>query len=117
MVTTCMARTFLQPQMNKANTATTPFSGGDVNPKDHIIYRNRSGGTLVAQLVGFAQRDNTGHRYFVPDRMFPTLTFPSDHCIVSSEIEFGKNLKECDLKKSAVMITINNIQYIYWEYN
>ena len=33
VVTTCMARTFLQPQMNKANLAATRTMHGDVNPK------------------------------------------------------------------------------------
>ena len=33
VVTTCMARTFLQPQTNKANLAATRTMNGDVNPK------------------------------------------------------------------------------------
>ena len=39
-ITTCAARTFLQPQMNKANMAATRTTDGDVNPKDHILFLN-----------------------------------------------------------------------------
>merc|ERR1712080_453676 len=94
MNTTCSARTFLQPQMNKANAAATRTSGGDVNPKDHIIYRavNVSAGPTT-QLIGSPSRDNTGTRCFMPDKTFPTLNFPSDHAIVSAEFEFGEHVE------------------------
>ena len=94
MVTTCMARTFLQPQMNKANTAATRMTGGDVNPKDHIIYRDGQKDRLKRSflgnyLVGSAHRDNTGGRAFDSGITFPTLGFPSDHAAVYAELGLG----------------------------
>ena len=41
VVTTCMARTFLQPQMNKANLAATRTMNGDVNPKVSCVGMTR----------------------------------------------------------------------------
>ena len=35
-------------------------------------------------------RDNTGERQFVEDSVFPTLRFPSDHGIVSTELTWRK---------------------------
>ena len=65
-VTTCMARTFLQPQMNKANPAKIRTVNGDTNPKDHIIYRDaikhRAGMHLPG--AGAARRDNSGKGVF-----------------------------------------------------
>lgn len=31
-----------------------------------------------------AKKDNTGKRVYVSDMIFPTLTFPSDHAVVSA---------------------------------
>ena len=89
LYTTYNARTFLQPQLNKA----VRFSDYDTskltdkNPKDHILFgsttshlRNVSGGKEVRAKYVF--RDNTGDGNFIADMPFPTSSFPSDHAIV-----------------------------------
>lgn len=81
--TTFNARTYLQPQLNKA----VPFAERqgskltDCNPKDFILF---SGNTF--EVVVPAVRDNTGHGEFVEGMDFPTLTFPSDHAIVATTL-------------------------------
>lgn len=80
--TTFNARTYLQPQLNKAvrfaERATSPST--DKHPKDHIVFRL---GTFDCRIV---TRDNTGEGEFVDDTPFPTLTFPSDHALVCAEL-------------------------------
>ena len=80
--TTFNARTYLQPQLNKAvrfaERATSPAT--DKHPKDHILFRL---GTFECRIV---TRDNTGEGEFVDDAPFPTLTFPSDHALVCAEL-------------------------------
>jgi hypothetical protein len=80
--TTFNARTYLQPQLNKAvrfaERATS--SSTDKHPKDHIVFRL---GTFDVRIV---TRDNTGEGEFVDDTPFPTLTFPSDHALVCAEL-------------------------------
>eukprot|EP00457_Paulinella_chromatophora_P001294 gb/GEZN01001296.1/.p1 GENE.gb/GEZN01001296.1/~~gb/GEZN01001296.1/.p1 ORF type:complete len:878 (+),score=168.53 gb/GEZN01001296.1/:176-2809(+) len=80
--TTCNARTFLQPQLNKAvrieDRFTSPLS--DRNPKDFILFRN----TTFKYMDSI--RDNTGHGKFTEQMMFPTLSFPSDHAIVATKL-------------------------------
>ena len=82
MHTTFNARTYLQPQLNKAvrfaERATSPAT--DKHPKDHILFRL---GTFECRIV---TRDNTGEGEFVDDAPFPTLTFPSDHALVCAEL-------------------------------
>ena len=51
----------------------------DHNPKDFIIFDR---GVFTASHTG---RDNTGRGFF-EDAVFPTLTFPSDHALVSSRL-------------------------------
>lgn len=86
-VTTCTARTFLQPQMNKVNLAAERATNGDVNPKDHILFLNPDVHTRGCRLVGEAGRDNTGSGDFKSDVTFPTLMFPSDHAIICAVLE------------------------------
>ena len=99
-VTTCTARTFLQPQMNKANLAASRATNGDVNPKDHILFLNPDVHTRGCRLVGEARRDNTGSGRFKAGVTFPSLMFPSDHALVSAVLELqgneggGVNLKK-----------------------
>ena len=94
LYTTYNARTFLQPQLNKA----VRFSDYDTskltdkNPKDHILFesttshlRNVSGGKEVRAKYVF--RDNTGDGNFIADMPFPTSSFPSDHAIVCVDLE------------------------------
>jgi hypothetical protein len=80
--TTFNARTYLQPQLNKAvrfvDKAASPAT--DKHPKDHIVFR---AGTFECRIV---TRDNTGEGEFLDDAPFPTLTFPSDHALVCTEL-------------------------------
>lgn len=79
--TTFNARTFLQPQLNKAVTKEEVRAKGDVNPKDFILfYKNQ----MAAESS--TVKDNTGERSFVED-VFPTLTFPSDHAVISAKVK------------------------------
>ena len=80
--TTFNARTYLQPQLNKAvrfaDKASSPAT--DKHPKDHVVFR---AGTFECRIV---TRDNTGEGEFLDDAPFPTLTFPSDHALVCTEL-------------------------------
>mmetsp|Transcript_36321 Transcript_36321/g.58576 ORF Transcript_36321/g.58576 Transcript_36321/m.58576 type:complete len:859 (+) Transcript_36321:178-2754(+) len=75
--TTRNARTYLQPQLQKAVGIADVASKGDTNLKDWIVFHS---GLMEASQE---QRDNTGERHFREDMVFPTLNFPSDHAIVS----------------------------------
>lgn len=79
--TTFNARTFLQPQLQKAARTDEKVSKGDKNPKDFILYRRDS-----FSVVG-SRKDNTGEGRYVEDMVFPTLAFPSDHGIVSTTLK------------------------------
>lgn len=79
--TTYNARTFLQPQLNKACRQSEKRSKGDVNPKDFILFPQR------AYRVVQTWKDNTGEKTYTEDMAFPTLTFPSDHGILATIIE------------------------------
>ena len=83
--TTLNARTFLQPQLNKAvkyaERATSKLT--DHNPKDFILF---SAG--VIEGVGACVRDNTGRKEFIEGMDIPSLTFPSDHAVVSCTVRF-----------------------------
>jgi hypothetical protein len=74
-----------------AECATSPLT--DRNPKDHVVFRAPStgGGPGPDRGPGFrvnlVTRDNTGDGNFMPDAPFPTLRFPSDHAVVSVELE------------------------------
>jgi hypothetical protein len=78
--TTFNGRTYLQPQLNKAAKKEEVRVKGDVNPKDFILFYK---GDLSALRVA---RDNTGQRKYVEDMVFPTLTFPSDHGVLSATL-------------------------------
>jgi hypothetical protein len=83
--TTYNARTYLQPQLNKACKMEEKREKGDVNPKDFILFKKND-----FEVVS-TWKDNTGEKNFIEDMAFPTLTFPSDHAILSSIIQPGKN--------------------------
>uniref|UniRef100_A0A6U6K6R3 Endonuclease/exonuclease/phosphatase domain-containing protein n=1 Tax=Odontella aurita TaxID=265563 RepID=A0A6U6K6R3_9STRA len=86
--TTFNARTYLQPQLNKACKSADKRKGGDVNPKDFILFNKD------AYDVQNTWKDNTGEGTYVEDMAFPTLTFPSDHGILATVLrEKGKD--EC----------------------
>jgi len=76
--TTFNARTYLQPQLNKACKSTEKREKGDVNPKDFIVFK-RSDFEVIKTW-----KDNTGERNFIEDMAFPTLGFPSDHAVLAT---------------------------------
>lgn len=78
--TTYNARTFLQPQLNKACRRDEKRAKGDVNPKDFILFSKKDF-TVVSTW-----KDNTGEKEYVEDMAFPTLQFPSDHGILATII-------------------------------
>jgi len=79
--TTRNARTYLQPQLQKAVGISDAARKGEVNLKDWIIF-------YATQLKPTeSARDNTGNREFAESMVFPTLKFPSDHAIVSTLLE------------------------------
>lgn len=79
--TTFNARTYLQPQLNKAvkesEKTTSPLV--DKNPKDFILFYDAD-----LKTSELASKDNTGEGTFLNDIVFPTLTFPSDHAITKA---------------------------------
>lgn len=82
-ITTFNARTFLQPQLQKAvrydDRLTSKLT--DRNPKDYIVFS-------VDQFTCPPLKtkvDNTG-RYAFEDQPFPTFAFPSDHAIISTTL-------------------------------
>jgi hypothetical protein len=78
--TTFNARTYLQPQLNKAVSFAERYTNLNVdhNPKDFILfYRDQL-------ALASTAKDNTGKRRYDEDIMFPTLDFPSDHGISSA---------------------------------
>lgn len=82
--TTYNARTYLQPQLNKACKSSEKRECGDVNPKDFILFPKEDF-TLLSTV-----KDNTGKMKYIEGMAFPTLDFPSDHGILSTTISFNK---------------------------
>ena len=80
--TTFNARTYLQPQLNKAVSFADRYTNVNVdhNPKDFILFYADQ-----LALVDTA-KDNTGRKTYDEDIMFPTLAFPSDHGISSATL-------------------------------
>ena len=83
LYTTFNARTYLQPQLNKAVAFDERFTNINVdrNPKDFVLF------STSLELVS-TSRDNTaktssssGEPKYDNEKMFPTLKFPSDHAI------------------------------------
>jgi len=79
--TTYNARTYLQPQLNKACKKSEKREKGDVNPKDFIIFP-KSDFKVIRTW-----KDNTGRKEYIEDMAFPTLEFPSDHGLLSTILE------------------------------
>ena len=78
--TTYNARTFLQPQLQKAARSTEKASKGDKNPKGFILFPR------AAYRVVATTKDNTGRRQYTEGMVFPTLQFPSDHGLVATTL-------------------------------
>uniref|UniRef100_A0A7S4K8E8 Endonuclease/exonuclease/phosphatase domain-containing protein n=1 Tax=Guillardia theta TaxID=55529 RepID=A0A7S4K8E8_GUITH len=78
--TTCNARTYLQPQLNKAIGQKDKIAKADKNLKDWIVFYQSQ---LKAEP---ATKDNTGCGKYVEEMVFPTLDFPSDHAVVASKL-------------------------------
>jgi hypothetical protein len=76
--TTYNARTYLQPQLNKACKQDEKRENGDVNPKDFILFSKTE-----FEIVS-TWKDNTGEKEYIEDMAFPTLKFPSDHGILAT---------------------------------
>ena len=79
--TTYNARTYLQPQLNKACKSTEKRQKGDVNPKDFIVFPKGDFNVLKTW------KDNTGRKVYEEDMAFPTLEFPSDHGLLSTVLD------------------------------
>jgi hypothetical protein len=79
--TTYNARTYLQPQLNKACRQSEKRAKGDVNPKDFILFFKRHFNVI------HTWKDNTGEHEYIEDMAFPTLNFPSDHGILATILE------------------------------
>lgn len=79
--TTFNARTYLQPQLNKACKSSEKRQKGDVNPKDFIVFKKQDFDVVKTW------KDNTGTREYIEDMAFPTLKFPSDHGILATILE------------------------------
>ena len=80
-LTTSIARTFLQPQLQKACKAADKKSLGDFNPKDHILF------TASAFELVDAGKDNMGTKSYVEDMVVPTPSWPSDHGLVYADLK------------------------------
>jgi len=81
--TTFNARTYLQPQLNKAVRFHERGSSKltDSNPKDFILFSD-----FAFVVDSYAARDNTGRGEFIEGMDFPTLSFPSDHALVAATL-------------------------------
>ena len=75
-ITTFNARTYLQPQLNKAIKYEDRDVKGDRNLKDFVIFYPQQFQTAALQ------RDNTGKRDFIENMVIPSLDFPSDHSVL-----------------------------------
>tara|TARA_B110001450_G_scaffold49812_1_gene46408 strand:- start:2526 stop:3239 length:714 start_codon:yes stop_codon:yes gene_type:complete len=81
-LTTSSARTFLQPQLQKACKAADKAKGGDFNPKDHLLF------TATAFELESAGKDNTGKKEYKEGMVVPTLDWPSDHGLIYCTLRF-----------------------------
>jgi hypothetical protein len=81
--TTFHARTYLQPQLNKAITFAEKDAKGDKNPKDFIVFPTDE------FAVRWTAKDNTGAGKYVEGMVFPTLAFPSDHGVTATSLAAG----------------------------
>jgi len=79
--TTFTARTFLQPQLQKACKSAKKMESGDYNPKDFILFSSSAYKCLARG------QDNTGTAKFKPELVLPSLHFPSDHGLIWARLD------------------------------
>ena len=79
LITAFNARTFLQPQLQKACKAADKKVKGDVNPKDFLLF------PAAAFSVAAYGADNTTRRAW-SESVIPSLDWPSDHGLLFSTI-------------------------------
>ena len=87
--TTCNARSFLQPQLNKAVFYKDKLTSAlvDRHPKDHVFVSSETFAVNPERSSRVNDvSDETVFRW-VDDMPFPTLSFPSDHALVTFELE------------------------------
>uniref|UniRef100_A0A7S2I847 Endonuclease/exonuclease/phosphatase domain-containing protein n=1 Tax=Haptolina brevifila TaxID=156173 RepID=A0A7S2I847_9EUKA len=78
-LTTSNARTYLQPQLQKACKASDKQAKGDFNPKDYLLFS-----AAKFELIE-SGKDNTGQRAYTEGMVVPTFDWPSDHgCIFAT---------------------------------
>ena len=63
-------------------------AGGFPNLLDDGAVIPHSDGAGVIEGVGACVRDNTGRKEFIEGMDIPSLTFPSDHAVVSCTVRF-----------------------------
>ena len=78
--TTFNARTFLQPQLQKATRWAETATKGDCNLKDFVLFPSSE---LRCEA---ATKDNTGGTGFLENTCLPTMRFPSDHALVTARL-------------------------------
>ena len=83
-LTTFNARTYLQPQLNKAAGKADMEAKGDKNPKDFVLF---TGAHYSVDTASGVAKDNTGRGEYIENMVFPTLDFPSDHGAVLVHLE------------------------------
>jgi hypothetical protein len=88
LYTTFNARTYLQPQLNKAAKSHELVEKGDRNPKDFVLFSEHF--AVVEKPI----RDNTGKASYTEEMVFPTLDFPSDHAAISMVVTAGRGNEE-----------------------
>jgi len=93
--TVCNARTYVQPQINKAIKSSELLTKGNINPNDHILVQKDA-----FEVMGIF-KDNTGERRYVEKVPFPTLRFPSDHALVSVVLKSKGTPMEVDAEAPA----------------
>jgi len=92
--TTFNARTYLQPQLNKAVKKEDKAEKGDINPKDFILFYKRH------YVAVNTTKDNTGTRVYIENMVFPTLQFPSDHGVLSCNLVLAQPPESSEEKAS-----------------
>jgi len=83
--TTYNARTYVQPQLQKA-VKSTEFEKGDCNPKDYIVFAPEK-----FEVTETPTRDNSGNCSEFVETPIPSLVWPSDHVAVLAKLKRKRN--------------------------